>query len=161
MTITSRGVRRICNIVCRLPKYLVKLRWSEFSGASYPQCTHFKTLDLYVPLICQDAVFLGGICEKLEAWAGHNMLEALSIEVSVTRHDTEDFIASIFQKVESVLVKPGWSSLRQVTFIHPVKRSNGPKLLKAQQSLFDKYLSRLSKFESVAFNYLYSTYSPQ
>ena len=138
-------------------KLLEKLDLSSYGGRSLVglltlSAHTLKILDLYVPL-CRDSVFLGGICEELEAWAGHDMLEALSIEVIVTRLDTEDFIASIFQKVENVLVKPGWPSLRQVTFIHPVKRSNGPKLLKAQQSLLDKYLSRLSKLESVAFNY--------
>ena len=58
-----------------------------------------------------------GVCEELEAMAGHNMQEALSFEVEVFGQETEDFIGSVFQKVEEILVKPGWSALRQVSFI--------------------------------------------
>ena len=49
--------------------------------------------------------------------AGHNVQEALSFEVEVVGQETEDFIGSVFQKVEEILVKLGWSALRQVSFI--------------------------------------------
>jgi hypothetical protein len=105
---------------------------------------------------------LGGLCEELEAMAGHNMLEALSLEVEIdcigTDCPTEDSIGSIIEKVEKVLVKPGWSALRQVSFKLPLARwgmNDGYRanLCEALQSLPDKYLSHLSKLESVAFDY--------
>jgi len=88
--------------------------------------------------------------------AGHNMLEALSFEVRVDGDETEDSIGSIIQNVEKVLVKPGWSSLRQVSFTFliaccTVLKEESAKLSEALQSLPDKYLSHLSKLESVAF----------
>ena len=67
-------------------------------------------------------VFLGGFCEELEALPEHNMLEALSFDFHVHgSHDgfeMEDFIGSILQKLEKVLVRviPRWSALRQVSF---------------------------------------------
>ena len=96
--------------------------------------------------------------------AGHNMLEALSIVFHVDGHDTEDLIGSTIQKVEGVLVKPGWSSLSTVTFDVSVAYCLAPSCLasredmsdelsEALQSLPDKYLIHLSKLESVAFNY--------
>ena len=117
-----------------------------------------KVLDLAVSLY-NEIVCLGGICEELEALAGHNMLEALSFKVTVD-HDggqTEDFqvIGSIIQKVEKVLVKPGWSALRKVSF-NVYCWSRGPmepEVLQFLDSLPDKYLSHLSKLDSVAFNY--------
>ena len=39
--------------------------------------------------------------------AGHNILEALSFEVEVGGDAKEDFVGSLIQKVEEVLVKPG------------------------------------------------------
>ena len=94
-----------------------------------------------------------GVCEELEAMAGHNMLEVLSFEVKVSGFESEDFIGSVFQKVEEILVKPGWSALRQVYF----KVSCSYGIIKSQyealKSLPDKYLSHLPKLESVAFDY--------
>jgi hypothetical protein len=60
--------------------------------------------------------------------------------------------------VEKVLVKPGWSALRQVSFnvlivCRQVSREDRAKLSEVLQSLPDKYLSHLSKIESVSFNY--------
>ena len=99
---------------------------------------------------------LGGLCEELEALAGHNMLEALSFALTVDGNETEDSIGYVMQKVEKVLVKPasGWSALKQVSFhvsIGPL--GNSAKLCEALQSLPDKYLSHFSKLESIAFNY--------
>jgi len=88
------------------------------------------------------------------------MLEALSIEfrVSVIDYtvDTEHFIGSIIRKVENVLVKSGWFALREISFkvtIPPSPFGNDVKLLEALQSLPDRYLSHLTKLESVAFKY--------
>ena len=99
------------------------------------------------------------LCEGLEAMAGHyTMLEALSIEFILTAHDTKRFIGYIIKKVERVLVKPEWSALtsplRRVSFkVTGSSRFMGAKFLEALQSLFNKYLTRLSKLESVSFNY--------
>jgi hypothetical protein len=78
-----------------------------------PNARTLKVLDLTISLIIRPISLLpGGLCEELEAMAGHNMLEALSFEVHVdVRHSTSDFIGSITQKVENVLVKPGWFAL--------------------------------------------------
>jgi hypothetical protein len=100
---------------------------------------------------------LAWLCKELEAMAGHNMLESLSLVVTVDVHESEDFIGPIIQGVEKELVKPGWSALRQVSFIVLITDENGsgnvPELCEALQSLPDKYLGRLSNLESVAFNY--------
>ena len=114
-----------------------------------------KVLDLSVFLYDKwSSVYLGGLCEELEALAGHNMLEAMSFKVHhvVDDHETEDYIGSVIQKVERVLVKPGWSALREVS-IRLVMKADGAKLSEALQSLPDKYLTHLSKLESVAFGY--------
>ena len=113
-----------------------------------------KVLYLTVPLFKYRLPPLAGLCEELEAMAGHNALEVLSFEVLVDSHYTEDSVGSTIQEVENVLVKPGWSALRQVSFKLPVKdRRGSAELTEALQSLPDKYLSRLPKLESVAFNY--------
>ena len=124
-----------------------------------------KVLDFTVSLYDrQIQVFLGGICEELEALAGHNMLEALSFKVLVLvdSSDTENFIGSTIQEVEKVLVKPGWSALRRVSFevscstrnsLRWVDRASWSKLQQFLDSLLDKYLSHLSKLDFVAFNY--------
>lgn len=79
-----------------------------------------------------------------------NVLEALTFAVEVDGYETEEYIGSIVQKVEEVLIKPGWSALRQVTFKVEiacclVPREDSAKLSEVVQSLPDKYLSRLSK----------------
>ena len=140
-------------------KLLEKLDLSNYGGRSLGglltlSAHTLKILDLYVPL-CRDSVFLGGICEELEAWAGHDMLEALSIEASVTRHDTEDFIASIFQKVVSVLVKPGWSSLRQVP-LYTQSSALTAQSYSWRNNLYSINISVAFRNSSLAFNY--STY---
>jgi hypothetical protein len=94
------------------------------------------------------------LCEELEAMAGHNMLEVLSFEVKLFRNVTADDIGSMIQSLEKVLVKPGWSGLRQVSFKVPVvccAVNRCAELAEKLQSLLpDKYLSHLSKLESVA-----------
>ena len=118
-----------------------------------------KVLELKVSLYDQFiSLPLAGLCEELEAMAGHNMLETLSFEVIVDGHESENFIGIIIQDVGKVLVKPGWSALRQVSFEVSiacclVPREDSAALSEALQSLPDKYLSRLSKLESIAFNF--------
>ena len=102
---------------------------------------------------------LAGLCEELEAMAGRNMLEVLSFEVQIDNDEDEEFIGLAIQKVEKILVKPGWSALRQVsikvsTAYCPVFTVDVTKLFESLQSLPDRYLSHLLKLESVAFNYL-------
>ena len=90
---------------------------------------------------------------------GHNMLEALrlTLELVYCEQYTVDFIGSIIQKLENVLVKPGWFALRQVSFKLTIVRSGAAgvtaELAKALQSLPDKHLNHLPKLDSVAFNY--------
>jgi hypothetical protein len=126
-----------------------------------------KVLDLSVDLIKhhRDDGTLNlpfeDLCEELEGMAGHNMLEVLSFEVRIFRNETADDIGCMFQSVEKVLLKPGWSALRQVSFKVPVvcccqwKRNtaSGAKLAEELQSLLPEHLSHLSKLESVALNF--------
>ena len=117
-----------------------------------------KVLDLSaVPLRDEGTfVILGGICEELEALAGQNMLETLSLEVRVSSRRTEDFVGYTIQQLEKVLVKPGWSMLRQVSLKVSIMRPTSTisqTLCETLQSLPDKYLSHLSNLESVAFDY--------
>ena len=114
-----------------------------------------KVLDLSVSLYSNPLTF-SGIWEGLEAMAGRNMLEALSFKIQVDGGESEDVIGSILQKAEDVLVKPGWSTLRQVSIkidiIVPTEE-DFPELIEALQSLPGKYLSHLLNHESIAFNF--------
>ena len=149
------------NIRCLLEnaKLLERLHLSVDIGLSLvgvlsTSARTLKVLDLTVSLYQYRVPPLAGLCEELEAMAGSNSLEALSFEVRVDAHHSEDFIGSTIRKVENILVEPGWSALRQVTFKLPVKRwAESAELTEALQSLPDKYLSHLPKLESVAFNY--------
>ena len=103
---------------------------------------------------------LEGLSEELEAMAGHNKLKSLSLRVELFRYETADVIGSMIQNVEKVLVKPGWSALRKVSFEVPVaccrmeKTCQCAKLAEELQSLLpDKYLSHLSKLEFVTLNF--------
>jgi hypothetical protein len=138
--------------------YLSVDRRRSLVGLLSTSARTLKSLDLTIFLYDVSAHLpLAGLCEELEAMAGHSMLEALSLDVIVDVHESEDFIGSIIQNVEKELVKPGWSALRQVSFevmvIDKNDSGNIPELCKALQSLPDKYLGRLSNLESVAFNY--------
>jgi hypothetical protein len=113
-----------------------------------------KLLDLTVFLYdVSVSLLLAGLCEELEAMAGHNMLEVLSLKVFVDGYGTEDFIGPIIQDVEKELVKPGWSALRRVSIKLSISGEDGEKLSETLQSLPDKYLSHLSNLESVTFNF--------
>ena len=117
-----------------------------------------KFLDFRVSLSDSTTSPLAGLCGELEAMAGHNVLETLSVRVDIDGNETEDFIGSIVQNVETVLIKPGWPALRQVSLRLSiacclVSRDDSAKLSEALQSLPDKYLSLLSKLESVTFSY--------
>ena len=83
------------------------------------------------------------------------MVEALSIEFVIELDsDTVRSVGCDFQKVEKVLVKPGWSALRQVSFIvSSLSGRMSGKSTTAFQSISDIYLSLLSNLESVSFNY--------
>ena len=116
-----------------------------------------RTLKVLSFSVSADHPALAGLYEELEAMTGHYMVEALSIEFIVDSElgdDTVDSVGCDFQKVEKVLVKPGWSALRQVSFIVSSSFENiTPKLTEVFQSLPDIYLSHLSKLESVSFNF--------
>jgi hypothetical protein len=141
-------------------KLLEKLHLSVASfrslvGFLYPSTRNLKVLSLSIPLYSILDLPLIGLCEELEAMAGHNVLESLSCEVRVDHpSDTKDVIGSIIQNMEKVLVKPGWSSLRQVSLeVSCRAMTESVYSAKALQSLPDEYLSHLSKLEFVAFNY--------
>ena len=154
------------NIQCLLEKakLLERLRLSvengrlSLVGVLSTSTPTLKVLDLTVSLYQYHYGVppLAGLCEELEAMAGHNTLEALFFEVRVDALCALDFVGSNIQKVENVLVKSGWSALRQVSFKLTVKdrgRLGGcAEFTEALQFLPDKYLSRLSKLD-VAFNY--------
>ena len=133
-------------------------RGQNLVGLLSPNVRTLKVLDLWVSLWDGTSIYLGGICEELEALAGHNMLEAFKLCVRMGSGDsifTEGSIGSTLQKVENLLVKPGWSALRRVSFKVAIlgRNRNAEKLCDALQSLPDKYLNHLSKLESVTFNY--------
>jgi hypothetical protein len=134
-------------------------RGRSLVGLLSPSARTLKVLDLTVFLYDNTfpvSLALAGLCEELEAMAGHNMLEALSLEARVLRSDrTEAFVGSVMQSVEKVLVKPGWSALRQVSFKVAIAycMQTSVELCEALQSLPDKYLTHLSNLESVAFNF--------
>ena len=112
-----------------------------------------KVLDLTVFLYRFCTPPLAGLCEEFEAMSGRNKVEALFFEVKVDAHESEDFIGSVIQKVEEVLVRPGWSALKQVSFkISCLSRANRAKA-EALRYLPDEYLRRLSKLQSIAFTY--------
>ena len=114
-----------------------------------------KILGFTVPLYSLGTVRLplGGLCEVLESIAGQNILEDLSFEVAIFGLETVDYIGLIIQKVEDILVKPGWSALKYVSFKVSCECLAALDLSEALQSLPDKYLSQLSKRESITFNY--------
>jgi len=137
------------------PSLLVRLH-----GILTPTAPTLKVLGLAVSLYDDsDFLTLAGLLRELEAISGHNTLEALSFEFEIfpNREDASGW-GSTIQNVEKVLVKPGWSELRQVSFKFSMtcfQESEREKLTKMLQSLPDKYLSHHSKMESVGFNYSY------
>ena len=147
------------NIRCLLQdaKLLEKFHLSVDSGQSLVGVLSagvrtLKVLDLTVHLYQYRVPPLAGLCEELEAMAGHSTLEVLSFEVLLDSYHREDSVGSAIREVENVLIKPGWSALRQVS-IKLVIRLWGEcaDFTEALQSLPDKYLSHLPKL--VAFNY--------
>ena len=139
-----------------------------------PVSRTLKTLELSMTLYHDDDPPLGGLCDELEAMAGHNVLEVLAFQLNIVNHETADFIGSRIEMVDKVLVKPGWSALKQVSVdisiaycppsrefsavvlmeaLQPLKEFGEVKLMEAVQPLPDKYLSHLSKLESVTLNF--------
>ena len=121
---------------------LVQRGWSlvGLRDTLSPIARTLKVLDL--------TVSLAGLCEELEAMAGHNMLETLSLEVGVDGHEPVHLIGFIIHNVGKVLVKPGWPALSRVSIKVSiacclVSREDSTKLTEALQSLPDKYLSHL------------------
>jgi hypothetical protein len=151
----ERNIRYLLQNAKLLEKLLLGVvHGRSLVGLLSPSAGTLKVLHLSVRL-WDSSVILGGTCEELEALAGHNMLEAFSFEVRVNELDTADHIGPTIQKVEKVLVKPGWSALRQVSFKVSITHFEGARsLIEELQSLPDKYLCHLSKLESVTFKYL-------
>jgi hypothetical protein len=132
-------------------------------GLLSPSARTLKVLDLSLFLYSIPPTQpLAGVCEEFEAMAGYSVLEALSLEVKLCGVESEDSIGTIIQKVEEVLVKPGWSALKQVSFKvnHRVSVRAHRAKLEMLLSLPKKYLIRLPELESVAFNYSAKVYNP-
>ena len=123
-----------------------------------PSARTLKVLDLTVLFF--DGI-LSELCAELEAMTGHYMLEALSFEINIDNHDTENCIRSIIEEVEKILVKPGWSALRHVSFEFSLgyrgkSREEVAKLSEALlQYLPDKYPNFSKLEELVAINSSY------
>ena len=69
------------------------------------------------------------------------MLEVLSVGVDVVDQEREDVIVSTIQRVEKVLVKPGWSALGRVSIGVSIRGhlpGRNEKLSKALRSLSKK-----------------------
>ena len=134
--------------------HLSVVHGTSLEGLLYPSARSLKVLDLTVSLHDKvNSVILGGICEELEALVGHNMLETLSLKVHVFFARADVFVGSTIQKVENVLVKPGWPMLRRVSLEVSIARSGAAQeLCERLQSLPDKFLGHLSNLDSVAFD---------
>ena len=113
-----------------------------------------KVLHLTTPLHC---IFPLRLYKELEAMAGHNVLEALTYAINVSGRETEDDIGPIIRKVGEILIKPGWSALKQVSFkvviARMVPKEVTEKLCEVLQSLPDKYLNHFSNSKRLEFNY--------
>ena len=157
----EQNIRYLLQNAKLLEKLYLRLGYRRnFAGLLSSSARTLKILDLAIPLHKETAPQpLAGLCEELEAMAGHNnKLEALFLEILIDAQKTENFVGSIFQDVGNVLVNPGWSALRQVSFkvaiaSHLVSNVVTEKLFNALQSVPDKYLSHLSKLESVALSF--------
>ena len=73
---------------------------------------------------------------------GQNMLEALSFEVHADLRDTEDFIGSIIQKMEKILVKSG--GLRQDRLKSLVGRGWSRRTPQSSQRRYNLYPINMS-----------------
>ena len=122
----------------------------------FPVLPTLRVLDLAVGFNYNSIPLrLGFLCEELEAMAGHNILEALSFDLNVDAGGNEaKGVGSIIQEVEKVVVKPGWSALRQVPFKFSIpcpKWTVGENITKLREALYflpDKY-PNLSKLEFI------------
>ena len=127
----------------------------RFHDILSPSARTLKFLEFTV-FLCEFSDFrrFEELWEGLEAMAGNNILEALSFEAHAKGFIEENSIGSEVRRMEKVLVKPGWSALRQVSFKVTIARHrNGPLNKALVQSPPDKHLSHLLKLESVIFNY--------
>ena len=120
-----------------------------------PTACTLKVLHLTMPFHSYVSVSLPiQLCEELEAMAGHNVLEALTFEFEIgDSNSREDCIGTIIPKLGEVLVKPGWSALRQVFFKVACLTMDSAILKALQSPTIEKLLSHFSELGSVAFNY--------
>ena len=125
-----------------------------------PRARTLKSIELSVSLetvIGTVRLPLGGFCRELEAMAGRNRLEELIFEIYLESKDKEDFIGSIVQNVERVLLRPGFPALRRVIFsfhcLEPRSRRDAEELNEIlESSLPEKYLSNLLNHPSIVFD---------
>ena len=93
---------KICEICISEPTVLTTKLLLAKTPDGRPAFSTLKFLDLSIvydespdlPL----PLPLSGLCKELEAMAGHNMLESLSLEVNIDGYETEKLIGSIIQK---------------------------------------------------------------
>ena len=154
----ERNIRFILQNAKLLEKLhlIVEHYWSLVSlhDILSPCARTLRVLDLSILLYHEPPIPpLAGLCEELEAMTGRNVLEVLSVRVNIYDGcEIDESIGPIFQKLE-VLVEPGWSSLREVTLYVCCLRAVEREKAEILRSLPNKYLSRLSKLESVTFDY--------
>ena len=117
-----------------------------------------KVLDFAVSLYDESPglplpLLLVGLYDELEAMAGHNILEALYFKVNVDGYEKGN--SSIIHNAEKALNLGG---LLLDSFLYDLNYILSG--IMGGQSL-DKYLSHLSKFESIAFNFSASVLSSE
>ena len=144
--------------------HLSGVGWGVLHDILSPIACTLKVLDLTNSLRLEDGIML---CKDLKRMVGHySMLKALSFKFRISFHVEEETenpsgtTGAILQNLGEVLVKPGWSGLRQVSFQVSMpycgfgkSREDITELSEELHSVPDKYPSHLSKLESVSFNY--------
>ena len=158
VTMSSSRLQDHQNIRCLLQnaKSLEKLHLyiqvghQSLVGIPFISACTLKVFNLSVSLYSNPLM----LWEELDTMVGLNMLESLSFEFQVDGYDSEDFVGSVLQKAEGILVKPKWPALRQVSIkIEIIPTEDNAEFVEALQSLPDKYLRHLPNHESFAFNF--------
>ena len=147
-------------------KLLEKLRFSFGHGGRLvglhdllsPSARTLKVLDL-IAVRLSDGV-LSELWAELEAMTGHYMLEALSFGVYIDVHDTENCIRSMIEEVEKILVKPGWSALRHVSFEFSFRyrQKSREEVAKLSEALLQYLPDKCPNFSKLEFVAIHSSY---
>lgn len=102
-----------------------------------------KTLQFQGPLNSSGGLTLTGLCEELEALAGYNDLQHLNFIITVDGCESRDLVKTGFGRLQEVLLKTGWSTLKGVS-LEVVTRCCYRQSKKLDlESLAERYLTRL------------------